>query len=81
MIINDQNAHKHWSRSAASIPSLHRVRHGHGRREMPSIAMQPERCCYTFRLDNRLFYLSTLHSAGIEGQVRSQTKAISLLGK
>src|SRR5438552_13140532 len=47
------------------------------------MAMQSGRCCYTLRLDRRLFYLSTLASMGIEDdfaprqrRVRSRTNAM-----
>src|SRR5882672_12725670 len=50
-------------------------------RYLSSMAMQPERCCYTLRLDRRLFYLSTLPSMRNRSRLRSQTNATSLLDK
>ena len=50
-------------------------------RYLPSMVMQPERCCCTLRLDRRLFYLSTLPAMRNRRRLRSQTKAISLLDK
>src|SRR5215510_5982188 len=50
-------------------------------RHLPSTVVQPERGYCTLRLDRRRFCLSTPPSVRDRRRLRSQAKAISLLGK